>query len=30
MKKAHTLEEYISIEDLVNSAIMVVEIIKEA
>ena len=30
MKNAHTLEEYIAIEDLVNSAIMVGEIIKEA
>jgi len=30
MKNAHTLEEYIAIEDLVNSAIMVTEIIKEA
>jgi tripeptide aminopeptidase len=30
MKKAHTLEEYIAIEDLLNSAKMVVEIIKEA
>jgi tripeptide aminopeptidase len=30
MKKAHTLEEYIAIEDLLNSARMVVEIIKEA
>jgi len=30
MKKAHTLEEYIAIEDLINSARMVVEIIKEA
>lgn len=30
MKKAHTLEEYIAIEDLFNSAIMVTEIIKEA
>ena len=30
MKKAHTLEEYIAIEDLINSAIMVGEIIKEA
>jgi len=30
MKKAHTLEEYIAIEDLLNSARMVVEIVKEA
>lgn len=30
MKKAHTLEEYIAIEDLINSARMVVEIVKEA
>ncbi|MDK2564753.1 M20/M25/M40 family metallo-hydrolase [Romboutsia sedimentorum] len=30
MKNAHTLEEYIAIEDIVNSAIMVKEIIKEA
>lgn len=30
MKKAHTLEEYIAIEDLLNSAKMVVEIVKEA
>ncbi len=30
MKNAHTLEEYIAIEDLFNSAIMVTEIIKEA
>ena len=30
MKKAHTLEEYIAIEDIYNSAIMVTEIIKEA
>jgi len=30
MEKAHTLEEYIAIEDLMNSARMVVEIIKEA
>ena len=30
MKKAHTLEEYIAIEDLMNSAKMVAEIIKEA
>ena len=30
MKNAHTLEEYIAIEDLVNSAIMVSELIKEA
>jgi tripeptide aminopeptidase len=30
MKKAHTLEEYIAIEDLLNSARMVVELIKEA
>ena len=30
MKKAHTLEEYIAIEDLLNSAIMVLELIKEA
>ena len=30
MKNAHTLEEYIAIEDLVNSAVMVGEIIKEA
>ena len=30
MKNAHTLEEYIAIEDLVNSAVMVWEIIKEA
>ena len=30
MKKAHTLEEYIAIEDLINSAVMVGEIIKEA
>lgn len=30
MKKAHTLEEYIAIEDLINSAIAVSEIIKEA
>lgn len=30
MKKAHTLEEYIAIDDLINSAKMVTEIIKEA
>ncbi len=30
MKNAHTLEEYIAIEDLINSAVMVGEIIKEA
>jgi tripeptide aminopeptidase len=30
MEKAHTLEEYIRIEDLMNSARMIVEIIKEA
>ncbi len=30
MEKAHTLEEYIAIEDLMNSAKMVVEIIREA
>jgi tripeptide aminopeptidase len=30
MEKAHTLEEYIAIEDLMNSAKMVVEIIKQA
>ncbi|MGL4911124.1 MAG: M20/M25/M40 family metallo-hydrolase [Romboutsia sp.] len=30
MKNAHTLEEYIAIEDLVNSAVMVSELIKEA
>ena len=30
MKKPHTLEEYIAIEDLINSARMVVEIVKEA
>ena len=30
MKKAHTLEEYIAIQDLINSAIMVKEIITEA
>ncbi|MPM46567.1 Peptidase T [bioreactor metagenome] len=30
MKNAHTLEEYIAIEDLVNSAIMVSELIKES
>lgn len=30
MKNAHTLEEYIAIEDLLNSANMVVELIKEA
>ena len=30
MKKAHTLEEYIAIEDLLNSAVMVTELIKEA
>ena len=30
MKNAHTLEEYIAIEDLINSAVMVKEIIKEA
>lgn len=30
MKKAHTLEEYIAIEDLVSSAKMIVEIVKEA
>jgi tripeptide aminopeptidase len=30
MKKAHTLEEYIAIEDLLNSTRMVVELIKEA
>lgn len=30
MKNAHTLEEYIAIEDIINSAKMVVEIIKEA
>lgn len=30
MKNAHTLEEYIAIEDLMNSGIMVTEIIKEA
>ncbi|MGL5348335.1 MAG: M20/M25/M40 family metallo-hydrolase [Peptostreptococcaceae bacterium] len=30
MKNAHTLEEYIAIEDLLNSAVMVTEIIKEA
>lgn len=30
MKKAHTLEEYIAIEDLINSAKTVIEIIKQA
>ncbi len=30
MKNAHTLEEYIAIQDLLNSAVMVTEIIKEA
>ncbi len=30
MKNAHTLEEYIAIEDIVNSAIMVKEIIKRS
>ncbi len=30
MEKAHTLEEYIAIEDLMNSVRMVVEIVKEA
>jgi tripeptide aminopeptidase len=30
MKKAHTLDEYIAIEDIINSAKTVVEIIKEA
>ena len=30
MEKAHTLEEYIAIEDLINSARMVIEIIREA
>lgn len=30
MEKAHTLEEYIAIEDLMNSAKLVVEIIKQA
>lgn len=30
MKKAHTLEEYIAIEDIINSAKTVIEIIKEA
>lgn len=30
MKKAHTLDEYIAIEDLINSAKAVVEIIKQA
>ena len=30
MKKAHTLEEYIAIEDIINSSRAVVEIIKEA
>ena len=30
MKKAHTLDEYIAIEDLINSAKVVVEIIKQA
>jgi tripeptide aminopeptidase len=30
MKKAHTLEEYIAIEDLMKSARIVVEIVKEA
>ncbi|WP_099192474.1 M20/M25/M40 family metallo-hydrolase [Tepidibacter mesophilus] len=30
MKKAHTLEEYISIEDLVNTSKLVLEIIKNA
>lgn len=30
MEKAHTLEEYIVIEDLMNSAKMIVEIIKQA
>lgn len=30
MEKAHTLEEYIRIEDLITSARMVVEIVKEA
>lgn len=30
MKKAHTLEEYIAIKDLLNSAAMVSELIKEA
>ncbi|MEG1870857.1 MAG: M20/M25/M40 family metallo-hydrolase [Peptostreptococcaceae bacterium] len=30
MKKAHTLDEYIAIEDLINSAKTVVEIIKQA
>lgn len=30
MEKAHTLEEYIAIQDLVNSARMIVEIIKES
>jgi tripeptide aminopeptidase len=29
MEKAHTLEEYISIEDLTNSARMVIEIVRE-
>lgn len=30
IEKAHTLEEYIAIEDLINAAAMIVEIIKEA
>lgn len=30
MEKAHTLEEYIAIEDLMNSARIVIEIVKEA
>ena len=30
MKKAHTLEEYIAIEDIINSSRAVVEIIREA
>lgn len=30
MEKAHTLEEYIRIEDLINSAKMLVEIVKQA
>ena len=30
MKNAHTLEEYIAVDDLINSAVMVVEIIREA
>ena len=30
MEKAHTLDEYIAIEDLMNSVKMVAEIIKQA